>query len=242
MPRPRKSSGKSHKGSVNPTDALIVASHHSAARGDVLLVREDLQRKMPSWQLVQSPPKNFTRMIHWVSEETDASASLGISGSFTEVTLAFALSNLPGANAIASLFDQFCIYAAHVRVSPEFSATGTVTANPGGTGQIITALDYDSTQTLGSWAAYQRMGTADEAELVIGKSYERYVKPVCSLVTGASNNTSNTGVAMARQWCNTSFPSIPHFGVRVAAQGNTTGTGLALKQQVTVIVGLRNNF
>jgi len=182
-------------------------------------------------------------MITWISETTDAAFLAPFAGGFYELPQTFALTNLPGASAIANLFDQYCIYSVHARFAAEYTGTGGVPATqPGGTGQIITAVDYDSNNSLSSWANYQRIGTAAESELVVGKSYERYVKPTCALVTGGSNSATATGVAMARQWVNTSFQGVPHFGVRAAVQGNTTGLPLSIKVQLTYVVGLRNNF
>jgi len=238
MHRGKQGKNKSKVGNV---DAMIVASHHAAGRGDVNFPSSDLSRKQPGWVLNQSPPPNFLNKIVWMQETTEATFSQLAAGGFNESPNFFNLSSLPGTSRIAALFDQYCIYSVVVRLIPELGTTAIGTAN-GTLGQIISAIDYDSSNGLGSFTAYQAYGSAQETECVLGKSYERYVKPVCAIVTGGSNATTNSGVAMARQWVNTAYPGVPHFGVRFAVQGNTTGISVVYRILYTLVVGLRNNI
>lgn len=235
--------GRSTKPNNRSVDSLIVASSHSAAKGDVVFNTSDLSRSQPRWALTQTPPRNFLTQIVWLQEQIEASFTQPATGGFSELACTFFLAAAPGAVQIAALYDQYCIYSIAFRCVPELSNAQPISGTGQGTiGQLITALDYDSSGTLGSWNAYQDFGSAQEYEAVPGKSYERYIKPVCPLVTGSSNSTSNSGVALGRMWLNSSTPNVPHFGVRVAAQGNTSQVAVTYRLIFTYVIGMRNNF
>jgi hypothetical protein len=222
-------------------DVLIVASHHAGASADVNFPKSDLTSRIPSVRFTQCPPKNFANAITWLQETFELTFTQAAAGGLAEYAIQFAIGSLPGASKIASLYDQYALYSAHVRIIPERGTAGTPTANPPGSpGQLITAIDYDNTSSLGSWTAYQQFNTAVEVDATYTKSFERYVKPVVMTVTGASNSTTNTGVGLSRMWINSAYPNTPHFGLRIAAQGNTTGLTVIYRMIVTQVMGLRN--
>jgi len=230
-------------GNGESVDQLIVSSNHSAARGDVVVCREDMERKTPTWALTQSPPKNFLKKIQWLQQTIDSSFSQTASGGFVELGAAFALSFTPSSGLISSLYDQYCIYSIHIRCVPELGNSVPISGTGLGTiGQLISAIDYDSVSPASTWAAYQAFGTSQETAAVVGKSYERYVKPTCVNVVGGSNSATATGLSMTRAWLNTAFPAVPHFGVRFAAQGNTTQIAVIYRLYITYVIGMRNNF
>jgi len=234
----RRARQNKRSGSRN-VDNDIVQSHHSAARGDVLFDAADISRKRPSWQLIQSPPRNFLTMPHWVQSSFTSSNSLSAGGGVVEQNFAFTLSQFPDAASLTALFDQYCIYSVIARATIDVSAAQ---ASAGGSyGRLHTAIDYDSNGALASETLIERFGSCSSSELVLGKSYERFVKPVCALITGASNATTNTGAAMERCWINNVFTTVPHFGVRFLTVGNQSATSPVLNFFCTAVVGLRNN-
>jgi len=191
--------------------------------------------------LTQSPPPNYRQAITWLEETFDQPLSVSASGAFSEIAFGFFLNQLPGVSRIAALFDQYCIYSVAQRAVYELTGTGTQT--PGTNGLVISALDFDSNQTLGNFAAYQGYGTASECELRLDRSYERYAKPTVGTVTsGSTNSTTNTGTAIGRLWLNTAFQGIPHFGIRWAVTNNASGLAGNLRIITTLVVGLRNNI
>jgi hypothetical protein len=200
----------------------------------------DLTRRRSSWILSQKPPKNFLSQPHWLQASNEFSVALSSAGSIVEANQSFTLSQFPDASSIASLFDQYCIYAVSSRVYVEPSST---TAVLGVTyGEIYSALDFDSSSSLGSITAIQRFGSVQQSELVLGKSYERFVKPVVSFVTGSSNSTSNTGVALTRAWVNSVSSTVPHFGIRYLTANNQSGSAPTLRIVLTAVIGVKNNI
>lgn len=223
-----------------PVDNLIASSHHGAALGDVLSNTADLRLRQPSWTLNESPPRNFLTQIHWLQESFTIFSSLGSGTGVTEVNLAYSLSQFPATASIAGLFDQYCIYAVTQRSYVE--EIGVATAPGLALGRIITAIDYDSTSNISTEGNINRFGSVQSATLQVGKSYERFVKPVVASVTGGSNSAAATGVAMQRAWINNTFPAVPHFGIRTMTNGNQTIGALSLTTVVTAVIGVRSNF
>jgi len=223
-------------------DALIVRSTHAAAAGDVMFDKADLRARQPRWNLIEKPPMNFQSQIHWVQESYQTSFALSASGAVVEANQAFAINQFPGASSMTNLFDQFCIYSAVVRSFIELSSSTAPTVVNSTLGRIWTALDYDSAGPISSENSIEQYGTAQVAEVTLGKSYERYVKPCCVLVTGSQNSTSATGLAMARNWLNTANTGTPHFGIRILTAGNQSLTAPVMIVEVTCIFGLRNSI
>jgi hypothetical protein len=238
MPRGKKNT-KGKKGG-NSTDASLVASHHAAARGDVLFDSSDLIAKPRSWVLTQKPPKNFLTLPHWLQATWDTSLTVSAAGAVVENAQGFTLAQFPDAAAVAALFDQYCIYSVSSRATLELSAASGV-ANSG-YGVIASALDFDSSGTVSSLANIEKYGSCQIAELVPGKSYERFVHPVLVDVTGGSNNTSPTGTSMSRAWVNSNYQSVPHFGIRYMTANNQSGTGPIVRFFFTGVIGVRNNY
>jgi len=220
----------------------FVASLHGAASGDVLSNKDDIVRRPPNYVLTQKPPRNFLSQPLWVQASFNVVPALNVGGTVSETTFAFALNSFPSVSAMVSLFDQYCIYMVSVRVMLEISLT-TAPANPlVSFGRIYSALDFDSSNALGAESIIQRYSTVQVAELVPGKSYERNVKPVVAFLTGGGNSTGVTGAALGRQWINSAFPSVPHYGIRFLFVGNQTATSPSVQTAVTAIIGLRNNI
>lgn len=232
MPRRTRRKGRS-------VDAEIAASHHAAARGDVLTEPSDLTRKQASIKLTQRPPRAFLTSIYWIQEEVTITNTLSSGGGVSESNFNFFLGQMPGASKLAALFDQYCIYCVTLRVVLEPSLS-TVVAQNVSYGRIHTAIDFDSSTAVGSEVAIQEYGSVQTSEFLPGKSYERFVKPVVSVLTGASNSTSATGGGMDRLWVNSAFPNVPHFGIRILTAGNTSATSPSFQIYLSYVIGVRN--
>lgn len=222
------------------TDLVISRSLHSGAAADVVSVPMDTKRGTPSWNLIERPPVNFQRNIVWLTEESGIIHTLSSSGAVVESNLAPLLSTFVAVSQIASLFDQYCIYAIKARFVLDSQGQGAATALS--YGRLHSAIDTDSTTNIGTETGIQRFSSVQSSELVPGKSYERFCKPCVSLVTGSSNSTSNTGIVMTRQWLNSFLTSVPHFGIRFMTVGNqnvSTNTGVIY---LSAVIGCRNNI
>jgi len=239
MMRRHKKGGKAVVPSV---DSDLVRSTHAAASGDIVSNRDDLIRRPPNYTLTQRPPRNFLTMPHWIQASYNVVPALPAGGGVSETTFAFAATNFPNSSNILSLFDQYCIYLVTTRAFIELSLT-TAPSNPlVSFGRVYSALDFDSSNALGTEVTIQRYSTVQVAELVPGKSYERCVKPVVGIVTGGSNSSTNTGTGLTRVWINSAFANVPHFGIRYLFAGNQSGTSPSVQIAVTAIIGLRNNI
>jgi len=217
----------------------MVASHHGAARGDYLFDSADLGRKPLSMSLTQTPPRRVQDQIYWIEKTNNVNLTLSTSGAVSELALVFNLGSFTEGSAFAALFDQYCIYSAFSSARLEISNVPTSTETSWG--RIYSAIDFDSGGNVGSEAAIQEFSSCQYSELIFGKSYERYVRPCVPLVTGSSNSTSNTGLAMTRAWINTAQPGVSHFGIRYLTVGNNTGTAQNVSIIYTCILGFRNS-
>jgi len=222
------------------TDALLVASHHGSARGDYLFDAADLNRRPQSMLLTQRPPKHIQDMIYWVQKAINLTVAVNTAGSVAELGIAPTLSLFSESASFVALYDQFCIYSMFSAAKLEIPNTPVV--DGASYGRIYSAVDFDSSTATGSEAAILEFSTVQGSELVPGKSYERFCKPCISVVTGGSNSSSATGVAMTRSWINTIFTTTPHFGIRYLTVGNNTGASAVVHITLAVILGFRNSI
>jgi hypothetical protein len=220
-------------------DQTISNQLMSSSTANTIRVPQDTRRGTPSWNIIETPPRNFMRQIVWLSEEVGLVHNLSPSGAVVETNLGPLLSTFAASANIAALYDQYCIYAIKARFVLDQAGQTAGSAFP--YGRIHSAIDLDSTGNLGTESAIQRYSTVQSAELTVGMSYERYCKPCVALVTGASNSASNTGIAMTRAWLNSVLTAVPHFGIRFLTVGNqnvTTNTGIIY---LSAVIGVRNN-
>jgi len=239
MPPKNRNKRRGNGKNKNPADQLFVASHHGAARGDYLFDAADLNRRPLSMLLQQNPPKRIQDLIYWVQKTNNVNLTLSTSGAVSELGLAFTLGAFTEGTQFAALFDQYCIYS--VMASARLEISNVPVSTETSWGRIYSAVDFDSNANLGSEANIQEFSSVQYSELIFGKSYERFVKPCVPLVTGASNSTSNTGLALSRSWLNNTQTNIPHFGIRYLTVGNNTGTAQNVSIIYTAVLGFRNS-
>jgi len=212
----------------------LVASHHSAARGDVVTVPEDNTLSPASWLLTQNPPRNFMKAIHWIQATFKDTVLTSAIGAVVEKNQSFTFSQVPDYLSYTAVFDQYCIHSACVRIMLQAQAIGTAIT----VGRLITAIDFDNVGNLASETALEAYASASVVEGVPGKSVERVVKPTVAPALWAGGAFSGYGIA--RQWVNSSNPGVPHYGVRVMTAA--ASSALAYDIIVTVVIGLRNNI
>jgi len=243
MPRRNKGKDKASSkrgGKKDSVDLAIVAAHHAAARGDYLFDVADIGRRPSSMLLTQKPPKKVQDVLTWIQTSYVTSLTLPATGSILETNQIFSLNGIPLASAFAAVFDQYCIYSAMVR----FTLENSFSTNPAvvSWGRITTAIDFDSGAAVGSEGALMGFSSAISSELIPGKSYERYVKPCITVLTGQGSSTSVSGVSPSRQWCDSAYTTIPHYGIRCICQGNLQPNNGVLNIFTSVVMGFRNNY
>lgn len=213
-------------------DRLLASSHHSAGRANVLQVAADFARRIPSWSLTQSPPKNINSQIYWVQSNADNGIAISSSvPTFFGQTYAATDSSLT--TSLCTSFDQYCIYAVYVRLTMQGAFGGTYS------GTVVTCFDYDNVAALSTYNAYLQYNSADEAALTSPLSIERFLKPCVAAELYTGSVAGAYGVT--RSWIDSSSNSIPHYGFRAAFIGNTN-SGLVVTISWTTIFGFRNSF
>jgi len=238
MSKVRGKNTKSSKRGNNTSrsvDQLIVSSHHASGGAMVNMPRSDLVSRVPSWNLTQKPPLNYMTQIHWIQSSYTALVNVSNSG-ITESNLSFNLSALNSGSNLASLFDTYCIYSAHVRYTllSEYSSTGSY-------GYINTAIDYDNVNSLGSLPALQDYSSIQQTILDPQISAERFIKPCVSPAIYNASSSAFSGFGTSRMWVDCANPSIPHYGLRLICNGNSI-SGVQVLGFITLTLGFRNNI
>jgi hypothetical protein len=181
-----------------------------------------------------SMPKSVQTQIHWFTADYSLAVNLNAT-SVTEANLAFSLSSLAGgfATPLVTLFDQYAIFAAYVRVS--VSVAGLLaTAVP----VYCTALDYDNVNNINTLSNIQAYSTVCETSL--NEVQERYIEP-CNAPALYSGSTF-THYGQSRMWVDATNPGTPHYGFRCLVAPTGTGSSGILNQTVSLIVCARNSI
>lgn len=217
-------------------DRQVAQMSQVVGRGMVLAPAADYTRRQPSFQIIQTPPKNFREQIHWVRGSTQAVVTISNSVP-TEANYTFTLGGLTDLAGLSGFFDQYCIYSVSVSVSPNFEGAGSTLYS---FGTCFTAIDYDNVTSLGSAAAIQAYNSCVTFEMSPGQSVQRYYKPC---VAPAIYNTSAafSGYGVARCWIDSAETGVPHYGFRSFFISNTV-SGLSCTLDFDVVVGFRNNM
>jgi len=236
MPKGKKKKGKG--GGKSGGDRMVlkqlVTSHPGAAKADVNDVPEDYTSAPQNFNLVQHPPKNMRKQIHWIEGTSRTQFSTSAIGAVVENNLVLTFSAIPDSASYVAVFDQYCMYAAVMRLMLQTPVMVSTTVP----GRLHTALDFDNVNNIGSENAIQQFSTCNTTELVGGKAVERVIKPTLAPAIWAGGAFSGYGVS--RMWLNSSAPGIPHYGFRVLHAGGNVA--LTIDVIITYIVGLRNNI
>jgi len=177
-------------------------------------------------------PKNILTQIHWFSFDRKVQTTLSATV-VTEFNQSFALSDHAAfSSAIATLFDQYALFAVYCKISA--SSTQASTANA----SLYTAIDYDNVSNLGTVTAISAFSTVVESGL--GFVQERYIEP-CN-ASPVYNGSVFTNFGQTRVWLNSSNLNTPHYALRVIAEAlGTAGTG-ALTVETSYVICARNSF
>jgi hypothetical protein len=209
---------------------MVASSHHSAAAASTIQVSQDFRPRAPKWALTQRPPMNISSLIYWVQENTQT--NFAVATATVESNFVFQIAAINAVNSYLAIFDQYCIYAVHVRIIPntEYPASGTL-------GSLATAIDYDNVNNLGSWTAIQDYGTVNITQVESGVSVERYIEPcVAPAIYNAAG--SFTGFGVGRYWIDSANSGVPHYGLRTYTNGSTISYTMLVN--TTYILGFRN--
>lgn len=201
----------------------------------VITPQADFDRRVQSWMLSQTPPRNLRNQIIWVQGKLQT--TLTISNTVpTENNFAFRFNDLTDLVGLAAFFDQYCIYSCTVNITPDFEGAGSTLYT---FGSVATAIDYDNINA-SSFAGVEAFNSCVVCELTPGQSLQRYVKPCVApaLYTTAS---AFSGYGVQRLWIDSAVTTVPHYGLRTYFISNTV-SGLSCSYDFNYVVGLRNNM
>jgi hypothetical protein len=238
MNRRKSTNKKSNSGqnSARATDRAIAQSSQVVGRGEVIVPAADFDRTVPSWRLIQHPPKNLRSQLMWIQGKRQQ--VLTISNAVpTENNISFQFQDLTDLNGLAPFFDQYCIYSVTVNITPDFEGAGSTLYT---FGAVATAIDYDNTNALGSFPALEAFASCVVCELTPSQSLQRYVKP-CVAPALYTSGAAFSGYGVERLWIDSSTPNVPHYGFRSIFISNTV-SGLSCTFDFNYVIGLRNNM
>jgi len=205
-------------------------------KANVLAPAIDYQQRQRSFQLVQSPPRNFRESILWVRGKFQAIISISNSVP-TENNFATTLSAFTDLAGLAGFFDQYCLYSHTCSITPSFEGAGSTLYN---FGTCYTALDYDNVTNLGSADEIQAYNSCVTFEMTSGQSIQRFWKP-CVAPAIYSASAAFAGYGVGRQWIDSSVTTVPHYGFRSYFISNTV-SGMSVTFDVDGVIGFRNNI
>jgi len=230
---------KSRRGTRNSSksvDREITSSSQVAGKGMTLAPALDYTRRQPSFQLVQTPPRNFMDQIHWVRGKVQSTITVSNTAP-TESNYTITLSGLVDLVGLASYFDQYCIYSLTANISPSFEGAGSTLYT---FGTCFTAIDYDNVTPLGSVSAIEAYNSCVVFEMSAGQSIQRFLKP-CVAPALYNSSAAFSGYGVARTWIDSASTGVPHYGFRTFFISNTV-SGLSCTVDLDVVVGFRNNM
>jgi len=214
----------------NGTDRYF-ANSHLITGSTTTRVAADYTRRPQNFNIVQTPPRNMSNQIYWAQLSYDT--QFNVSGTVvSENNFYFRLADFTSASSLATVFDQYCIYG----VTMSFSLVNAV--NP--ILRLYTALDYDSASAIGL-SALQGYSSYEQCMLSTSTSHLRFVKP-CLAPTISSTTPTDQSALVSRQWLDSNYTSIPHYGIRSIVGIAGVSSTQALEVSVTAICGFRNNI
>jgi len=225
---------RSNKTNYNVDRELV--NSHKPTGSTTTVIASDLMTKRQNFNIVQRPPRSLFNQIFWTNMTSESILTSNASA-ITESNLAFGIGSFPGYTTWLGSFDQYCLYSCVITFSylQENSAVTSSVQNV----VVHTAIDYDNIATIGL-SAIQSYSTYSATQLSPGTSLVRYVKP-CIAVSQGGGSSSPALSGVARQWINSAFNAVTHFGLRCIL-GITNVSTVSITINVTGTFGFRNGI
>lgn len=221
------------KSGLHANDLEQLASTKANGPAETFFPKEDLDRRMGSWILTQSPPRVIGNQVYWIRGNNQTTQVISTTAP-TELGLSFQLSNLTDLVGLAGYFDQYCIYS--VTCSINFNYTGLT---PNALGTMYSAIDFDNVNTLGTAVAYQAYESLVTTKVTCSQSVQRLIHPAVS--PALYGGSAFTSFGLGRFWIDSASTGVPHYGLRMFFISNT-GSTLAVIVDTNYVVGFRNNL
>jgi hypothetical protein len=224
----KKKAGKG-AGGDNMSHYLSLAMAGSSAQDHFISTDLTLKPVAPFYNA--KVPRDIASRITWNRSQNTLVLTTSTTVVAEQNVACGAASNLQQYATWLALFDQY--FCDHFFVTVSNNATpNTVAQVP----MVYTAIDFDSTNLLGSVAAIQSFDNVNATALPPGTSVTRLVKP-CN--KSNVNNTANSGVT--RSWVDSAVNTVQFFGFRcIVAQ--TAGGTVPLDINISSVWAFRNPF
>lgn len=149
----------------------------------------------------------------------------------TFVSLVFRLNELPNANELTSLYDQYCIKGVKVHLMPKYdTATQTGTGTTGTLqhqmNRVFSIIDYDDNNAvanLGEMMQYENLKTTKGIS-----DHKRYLVPKM-LTSGYGGVATTHYMPKAKQWIDVNNSTTPHYGLKLGFSAANIGLNYDLK-------------
>jgi len=169
-------------------------------------------------------------MIFWTQSQFSFTSNISPGPAINENNLVFTLNN---SNAPAVDFDQYCIYEVAVTVSAIYTASSAANFS----GDLLTAIDYDSDTALGSANTLRSYSTIASHQIGNDKCMTRLIKP--KVAASVYQSVAVNGYAPVRIWVDRNNNSVPHYGLRTMVI-NSQVPGYQLEFTISFLLGFRN--
>lgn len=199
----------------------------SRGNGGPRMNRGDLKINPPSTKPPKIP-KSLRNQLFWISGSYEPGVITLSTSTVVENNYAALLSNFTGYSNLVALFDQYFI--------AEFSVSFFSQYPQGGQGtpcKFYSAIDFDNTANLGTISAIESYGSCQIKEMIGGTVVTRSCRPC---VKDTVSNVSNSGCV--RQWIDTSYSSINHYGIRSIA--GVVGATYTILPTISFLICFRN--
>lgn len=173
-------------------------------------------------------PSGYLKTIRWSNRDTTNNCHFNLPGIATGVyslTTTFNLSDLAGSGELKSLFDNYriikVIYRWVLRRDPDYT-----TVSPGSNVRVMWVHDFNDQIAISS---NQMRQNANCKEVILSDNRYHtkwYTLNPASLVTNYISSVSSAYLPKWKQWTDTTYDTMPHYGIKYNIEQLYTGTNL----------------
>jgi len=219
MPNGSGHKGKGHKPNGRKSRDGLGGPGSSAANASRFLINQamvgasaedhfissDLALKPVSSVYRSSVPRNLLSQVYYMCCKNFIYITTSTTGNVETNYSWTASGSMPQYTNWLVLFDQYMLDSVTLTIANNSNnALGTANIP-----QVLTVVDFDNSNTLGSAVAYSSYGCCNAATLAPGQSVTRFVRPCNSSYLG-----STAGAGVTRTWVDSNVTSIPFYAFK----------------------------
>jgi len=191
--------------------------------------RSDLKVKpLKNTNLPSTIPRNIASQIIYDVVKIDSQFSTS-GTSIVEINDSFSLAPHPQVASWVALFDQWGVVQASITYSSLFLEGSGIAPV-----MLYTAIDFDNATALNSVASIEDYGSCVAKSFGLNQRITRTVKPCVK-----DTLNPNSGQGVTRQWCDTAYPGILHYGLRMIAGVDPAGS-YQIQKTTCIVFCFRN--